>query len=53
MDIIIGTIILIFMFVLLYKVGKYAVHEFCTDKPKVITARDIIEMKERENKFRK
>lgn len=53
MDTIIGTILLIFILTILYKVGKCAIHEFCTDKPKVITARDIIAMKEIENKFKK
>ena len=51
-EVIIGTAVLIFVLVAFYFIGKYASHE-SPNKCKVITARDIIEMKERENNFKK
>lgn len=51
-EVIIGTAVLIFVLIAFYFIGKYASHE-SPNKGKVITARDIIEMKERENNFKK
>lgn len=51
-EVIVGTAVLIFVLAAFYFISKYASHE-PSNKGKVITARDIIEMKERENNFRK
>ena len=51
-EVIIGTVVFIFSLVVCYFIGKY-MSPMPNNSGKVITARDLIEMKRRENNSKK